>query len=341
MKLVAWIAFVVGAAILAVIILSTDLGLLWQALRLVGWGVLLIVAARLLVHAIDAASWQVLLERGTRPGFLLLAWIWVVGDAVNALLPVAQVGGELVRARLLARAGVAGPIAAASIVVGITLSVLTLILFASLGAFLLVGLTGKEGEATALGVISGMTALGALLFGFYLAQRRGLFLRLAQMVERVAGGREWLALTGGGAALDQAVVALYRRPRAVLACGFWRFVGWAAGAVEIWVALVLLGQAPRLTDALVIESLGQALKSFGFMIPGSLGVQEGAILLLGRAVGLAAEVAIAVAVLRRLRDLLLGLPVLALWQWQEAAGLARSAPAAAPQPTGDKDAAGL
>jgi len=91
----------------------------------------------------------------------------------------------------------------------------------------------------------------------------------------------------------------------------------------------------------VIESLGQALKSFGFMIPGSLGVQEGAILLLGRAVGLAAEVAIAVAVLRRLRDLLLGLPVLALWQWQEAAGLARSAPAAAPQPTGDKDAAGL
>ncbi|MSO70560.1 MAG: flippase-like domain-containing protein [Alphaproteobacteria bacterium] len=341
MRLIAWVAFALGAALLAVIIAATDLGRLWQALGLVGWGVLLIVAARLVVHVIDALSWHVLLEPSTRPVFGRLVWMWVVGDAINALLPVAQVGGELARARLLTRAGVAGPVAAASLVVGITLSVLTLILFAGLGAILLLGSTGKQGAMTALGVVFGMTALGGLLAGFYLAQRRGLFLKLAQMVKRIAGGREWLALAGGGAALDSAVNALYRRPRAVLHCGVWRFVGWVAGALEIWVALGLLGQTPLVTDALVIESLGQAVKSFGFAIPGSLGVQEGGILLMGTAVGLTAEVAIAIALLRRLRDVILGVPVLMLWQWQEAARLARARRGGVTIPAGDKSGPSL
>lgn len=339
MKFIAWIAFSLGAALLVAIVAAMDFDRLWQALALVGWGVLLIVAARLIVHVIDALSWQILIEAETRPSFWRLAWMWIVGDAINALLPVAQVGGELARARLLTRAGVAGPVAAASLVVGVTLSILTLILFAGLGAFLLVGIAGDQGRDTARDIIFGMAALGTLLAAFYAAQRRGIFLRLAQTVERLAGGQEWLALTGGGAALDQAVIALYRRPRAVFFCGILRFLGWAAGAIEIWVALGLLGETPRVVDALVIESLGQAVKSVGFAIPGSLGVQEGGILLMGTAVGLTAEVAIAIALLRRLRDIILGVPVLMLWQWREAAGISRGLPAEKTRRTGDKGGA--
>ena len=61
-------------------------------------------------------------------------------------------------------------------------------------------------------------------------------------------------------------------------------------------------------DALVLESLGQAIRGAAFAIPGSLGVQEGGYLLLAPLASLAPEVALALSLGKRAREVLLAVP---------------------------------
>ena len=52
-------------------------------------------------------------------------------------------------------------------------------------------------------------------------------------------------------------------------------------------------------------------------MPGAIGVQEAGYLGLGSLFGVPPELALGVSLLRRARELCWGLPILALWQWQE------------------------
>ena len=63
-----------------------------------------------------------------------------------------------------------------------------------------------------------------------------------------------------------------------------------------------------------VDSRTQAVIAAGFAIPGALGVQEGGLVAVGLVFGVAPEMALAVSLIKRARDLLLGLPGLALWQ---------------------------
>lgn len=317
MKLALWIGLLAGLALFAGLLISQDAGKVLAVLALAGWGLLLIAFVHLAVVVANAMSWRALLGRAGRRPLLRLAWMWWIGTSINTLLPVAQMGGELVRARLLARSGVPGALAGATVVVGLTASVLALLIFAAAGAAFLAAAPVEGGGGQAAGLLAGLVAFGCLLLGFYLAQRGGLFLRLARALERLAGGREWLALTGGAAALDRAILALYRDWRAFLACCLWRFAAYLAGIAEVWLALYSLGHPVSLAVAFTLESLGQAVRGAGFAVPGALGVQEGGFLALGALLGLPGEVALALSLVKRVRELLLGLPGLAAWQVEE------------------------
>ena len=91
-------------------------------------------------------------------------------------------------------------------------------------------------------------------------------------------------------AVDTAVHEMYRERGKVAASFALSLVGWIVGTGEVWLALRLLGHPVDWTDALILESLGQAIRGAAFAIPGSLGVQEGGYLLLARLVGLPPEV---------------------------------------------------
>ncbi len=116
---------------------------------------------------------------------------------------------------------------------------------------------------------------------------------------------------------DRALRAIYMRHRNVAACLAWQLAGWALGGGEIWLALHFLGQPRGVFDALVIEALIQAVSSAAFIVPGALGVQEGAFVVIGAALGLDATVALALATARRLRDAIVFFPGLIAWQWAE------------------------
>jgi uncharacterized membrane protein YbhN (UPF0104 family) len=69
-----------------------------------------------------------------------------------------------------------------------------------------------------------------------------------------------------------------------------------------------------LVTALTIESLGLAVRSAAFVVPGGLGVQEAGFLLLGTILGLSPEVSLSISLVKRIRELALGVPAILAWQ---------------------------
>jgi glycosyltransferase 2 family protein len=103
---------------------------------------------------------------------------------------------------------------------------------------------------------------------------------------------------------------------------FWQPLQCVLTALEIWLALYFLGSQVSFIEAVVIESLIQAVSSAAFFVPGGLGVQEGGFILIGGAIGLDPSICLALAGARRIRDLLIFVPGLFAWQIAESSGTA-------------------
>jgi putative membrane protein len=312
------VAWLVGLGLLAGLIGAHNLNQVAAALALAGWSMILIGVVHVGVLLADTLGWRSLLRPLERPSLgAMLVRRWI-GSSINGLLPVAQVGGDIVRAHLLTRAGVAGPLAGASVVVDVTVGLATQFAFVLLGLVLLLATQGGSPWLLRLGAGLGTLALAVL--GFVLLQQRGLFLPLARMVERATRGRGWLDLTGSAASLDREVVARYRDGVRLSICAGWRLLGWLCGSAEIWLVFWLLGHPIGVAEAVVLESLGQAVRSLGFVLPGGLGAQESAIMAGGMMVGIAPDLALAVALIKRARDLAYGLSGLIAWSVLDVAG---------------------
>lgn len=308
-----------------------------QALSVAGWGILWTCLAHLISMVSCVIGWQALLKRN-RPSkafFLYLLW---VRAAINNLMPVARIGGEVVSVRLLIRHGVRKSQAVACTVVETTLSVIAVFCFTVIGvAFFALRVSDQNVTGR---LVTGLLLSVPLLSAFVLVQRIGLF-GLLTKIFTLLFGETWKTFLGNTAHLDRAVRVMYRRRGRALACLFWQFVSWASGTLEIWLALHFLGHPLPLSEAFMIEALIQGTSSAAFLVPGALGVQEAGFLLYGHLLGLTPDVAAALAVIRRCRDLLLYAPGLVVWQLQEGGALFKRRPASLKNPPSpDKPLAG-
>jgi putative membrane protein len=241
-----------------------------------------------------------------------------IAESINQLLPAFQLGGNLVRAQVIARCGVPGPLAGASVVVDITLHLVAQMLFTMLGLVLLLLHVG--GRQLAGPVVVGLLTTAALVVAFYVVQRRGVFAALARRLASVVRSSDWASLSSHAEAMDDWIRRLYAERRDLGVSAVWHFLSWLLGAGEIWLALQLLDHPVPPATAVVIESLGEALRTAAFAIPGALGVQEGGFVLLGNVFGFGPELSIALSLTKRVRELCLGIPGLVAWQIETAAG---------------------
>ncbi len=302
----------VGVALFAAVIAWQGLDDVTTALRRAGWGIIAIVLLHLPPVWADAMGWHSLVQPDQRPKRRTMFWARWIGESINDLLPVLQMGGNVVKAWLLVDRGVRVGPAGASVVVDVTLVVLTQIIFTLLGLSLLV--SKLEHGSVLFVVLVGSGIMTILLGGFYAAQRRGFFGFLVRVSRRILGGSEWTTVSDGAATMDAEVVRLYGARRTLLASGCWHMLAWFVGVGEVWLALHLLGQPVDVRTALLFESLGQAIRTGAFAVPGALGIQEGGYILVGGALGIEPGVALGLSLVRRVRELLLGLPGLATWQ---------------------------
>lgn len=324
MRLPTIIAWLLGTGLLAALLaLNHPLRVLAALAALRAW-LLLVILFHAVPLLLDTIAWRRLFP--APPRLMALLGIRWIAEGLNGLLPVPHLG-ELLRAdltRRIARPGEAG----ASVVVDLTLGVATQVLFAALGLALFSLLAG--GDALWRGLLIAVALLTASAGLFYFLQRAGLFTLAAVLARRWSARARRHVDLEEARALDARVGALYRRRMALLVSALWRFAGWVAGAGEIWLILRGLGHGVGFAAAVVLESLSQAARTAAFAIPGGLGVQDGALVLLCAALGLGPEIGLALSLARRCRELALGAPALL------AGALigARRVAAAAPSPGG-------
>lgn len=280
-----------------------------------GWGLVPVLAWRAMPLLFDALGWWVVFHPAARPAFSTAWWVRWVSESVNALLPVAQIGGEVVRAHLIARRvpAVAGGEAAATVIVDMTTGLIACGLFSALGLVPLALGHAGSGMGGAVGWALGGIAL--TVAGFLAAQRSGLVTRGVRAVATRLARERAASFVAEVTALDHAFDRIWRDHRAILLSTLWRLASFLTGAVEVWLILALLGHPVGWADALMLEALSTAARSAAFAVPGGIGVQEGSLLLLGGIVGLDPATALALALVKRLREVLTGLPALALWWW--------------------------
>lgn len=279
-----------------------------------GWGMVVLAAYQGLSIGCSALAWRVVLRSVWQGPTGLFFWARWVREAMNSLLPVAQVGGDIVGARLLAIKGAGSAVGGASIVVDKTIEVLTQFLFAifGVGLILVVSADRSLGWSVAIALL----IFGPLLVGFVVAQRMGMFHLLEKFLLKLEERSDWLSL-GDVTGLHDTILRLYRDRGAIVISTIYHLVTWVLGIGELWLAVHFMGYEVTLVAATIIESLAQAVRSAGFFIPASLGVQEGGYLLFGTMMGLSPEVALALSLIRRVRQILVGVPALLAWQFYE------------------------
>jgi putative membrane protein len=296
------------------LVVDSGAGEVARAMLLLGWLLLPIALFQIVPLSLSALSWRELMPAPDRPKVFVIILIRWIRASINTLLPVAGVGGDIVGARLVHHRGLPGVQAAASMVVDTTVGVVTQLIFVVAGAALLIArLGGLASVPAARALLIGVGALASLVAIFVGLQHRSLFLKFASFAQRVAPGKWPTIFTGSASATDKAIVDTYRRI-AFLRSNLLRLAGWAASAGEIWLVMLCLHKPFSGIDALVLESLTSGVSAVAFMVPGALGAQEGGFVVFGALMGLSADTALAISLSKRVRELLLGLPGLFVWQ---------------------------
>jgi putative membrane protein len=311
LRLAGGLATLAGLALMVALVAWQGVADLARLLLSAGWGIAAVTAFHVLPMAASASAWRAATAPAWRGRLVVFLWARLVRDAVNGLMPVPQIGGDAVGARILTFHGARARIAGASVLVDMTFEFLTQIVFTVIGLIVLLALGG--GGAAVGWVVLGLAVVVPAAAGFLLAQRWGLFRLIEHVLEWLATRFDMPALRGL-ARLHVTVLALYRRRPAMLVAASWHLAAWLLGAAEVWLTLIFLGAETSFAEALVIESLGQAIRSAAFLVPGAFGIQEGGYLILGVMFGISPEAALSVSLIKRIRELVLGVPALLAWQ---------------------------
>jgi putative membrane protein len=300
--LVAWCAGILASIGLTVWLGFADVG---NAVASVGWGMPFVALTRVATISIAGAGWWLLLPASGRFKLRSALLLRFIREGVNTLLPLTQVGGDVVGARLSTFWAVPSSLATAGIIIDVLMQAVTQFLFAVLGLVMLVALAG---DATVIWIAaSGLAFAIPMLAGFYLAQRRSGHRIFYFALSRLKNDGKHRFL-GALDAIYQKLSLLYARRTNVVASGQVHVLGWLVGTAEVWIALRFMGIAITVSEAVVIESLVQAVRGAAFAVPGALGAQEAGLILLCGIFEIPPDQALALSLIKRAADLIVGVP---------------------------------
>jgi putative membrane protein len=288
-------------------------GLVDAAMRLGPGGFLLFCAASLGLTLVLGAAWLVSMPGQPLRQIGLFSFARLTREGANDLLPFSQVGGLVVGARTLTGMGLPKARTYASMVVDLSTEMASQIVFTLFGLIVMGSLLleGSRHHVAPLAWIGGGLML-ATTAAFIFLQRPMLKLAVALAGKVLPDGAS-ISLDRLRGELDD----IYRRRGAVALSFLFNLAGWIVAAALAALALRLMGEPLPLWRVTALESLIFAIRGAAFLIPGAIGVQEAAYLLLAQAVGLDPQIAVALSLVKRARDVVLGVPALLIWQGLE------------------------
>lgn len=300
-------------------------GRVMAGVQRVGWEDFALIAGwQLLLFVVLGLAWDAIVP--PRPGRSAWVFVWgrMVRDASANCLPFSQVGGFVFGARAATLHGVPWSLATASTVVDVTAEFLAELAFTAIGLGILLAHAPNSALAVPLMVGLGVAVMAAA--GLVWAQQGAapLFARVGQ---RIVG--RWFADAQDRVQVLQGELSLIYGHTARLAIGFTvHLLGWLGTGVAGWIAYRALGVPIEFADAVAIEALLSAMAAIAFLVPVNAGVQEAGYAGLGAIFGVPPELSLGVSIIRRARDLAVGVPILLIWQFFEMRRLRATASAA-------------
>src|ERR1700751_3226611 len=310
MRSIASLAAICGLALLTGLTVYYGFGAVMAAVASSRWATVLVVAARAAALAGTGLGWCSLVPAG-QPGPSAFVLLRFVREGINTFFPLAVVGGDVIGARLLAQFGVATKLAVASVLVDVFIQVVCLIVFVLAGVGIVASVVGNRTVTST--AISLLAIAVPAVSGFFLTLKFGASESVVRWLTAFGEKRQWRALdhiVDIGARLQE----IWGNYRGLAESFVIHIVTIFLGAIEVWIALKFMNYPVGVMEAFAIESLGQGSRSAAFILPGGMGVQDGALIAVCALFGVAAEVALAMALIKRVPDLILGAPALMGWQ---------------------------
>ncbi|MEQ8196214.1 MAG: lysylphosphatidylglycerol synthase domain-containing protein [Rhodospirillales bacterium] len=319
MKRYTILALLAGLAAVTALVVWQGAEEVARAFRELGFGILLLLPVYFLHLAISVVSFRYLFPAYQIPALIPLFNALWIGGAVNTVFPVAQVGGEAVKARVLHYYGSSGPVAACGALADTTVAALSLALwgFVGVGSLFYLGVDPK----VAAGVLAGVAAFSAGVFAFFVLQRIGAVGFLAKFVSRISGTKGWGTMVDNVKDVDVAVREVYGDQIRFWWSVFVRLLARFAMSLEVWLAAYLMGHPIGLIEAFMFRSLIATVRGAAFFVPQGLGVQEAAFIVLGGLVGVPPGIALSISLATRVRELIESFTGILLWQHLEGKSL--------------------
>jgi len=293
-----------GIALLAVLIYESGPSRIFADLQSVGRGLIVIVALEFVVDGFHTLGWWFTFPPEGRGGsYWTLYFVRLAGTALNQTLPAASMGGEPAKVFLLEpHFPVATSIA--------TVMTSSLVFSLSKAAFIAFGTivtcsSIELPQGFLLAVVIGFVATLAGILAFMFFQLRGFSAATKGVLARLPIPQRWIEkIEGLAPSVDQEMSAFYRsRPRDLVLAVTSHQLAFVCGVVQMWLLLGWLGLPRSFATSLAIESFSMLLGFVIFVVPGSIGVQEGGKLLIFAALGLPAAAGLTVGIAFRLTSI--------------------------------------
>ena len=321
MKHLPYVLALAGAIIVVALVSWFGWGNVTAAVARIGWPEFgAIVGWQFLLFAVLGSAWYAITPTGGVHHPWVLIWARMVRDASGNCLPFSQLGGFVFGTRAATLTGMNWTTATATTVVDVTAEFLAQIVFAAIGLTILLARAPDSAVALPVEIGLGLAAAGCVAFVWLQNGAAPLFARLGRLI---AAGR--LEDAADRVAVLQAELGLIYGHTPRLALGFCiHLIGWVMAGAAGWIVYRGLGVPIAFTDVLAIEALLSALAAAAFLVPVNAGVQEAGYAGLGTIFGVPPELSLGVSLVRRARDIAVGVPILLLWQFFEIRRLKRA-----------------
>ncbi len=306
-RLLRLVLLVAGAAVLFVLVRSVGLATIGGLLRQVGWAFALVAVlyfGHVCVRA--AALWRSI----GRLRFRDVLHVRLSGEAIEMLTFTGPFLAEPAKGVLLTRRGLEGADAFGGVAIEYLLYTLTSTWMATIALSLMVarGVLPHGLDAPVRIVVIGMIVFTA---GFIIAAWTGVGL-IVPVIRRVGAAR----FADRVEPIERILITfMHERPARLAEVIGLEFLGQAMLAAEIFTTVRVLGYTFSSLQALLVEGAVKFISIAFFFVPGQIGAQESIYTLLFESIGLPGAIGLTMALVRRVRALIVAGIALAVTYW--------------------------
>lgn len=287
-----------GTATFLYLLWTFDPAKVWTDLAAFGWGFAVVLPFQFLDHFLNAWGWRLAFapEAAGKVRFRDLVRVRIAGDGVNYLTPSANIAGEFIRPAMLG-GSLPMEVKITSVFTAKAAQAAGQALFILAGlAYVLLGRVSSFTPANLLwGALATLTILvGVSICVWTLAHHPPLWLE-RRFPQAVASSAPVRAQLNG---------YLRRHPLRLAGSTAFFMLGYAWGALEIWLIARLMGLPLALESCLAIEFLSNLIDAMAFMVPAKIGTQEAGKAAIFAGLGLPPDKGFTLGLIRHVRELL-------------------------------------